>query len=128
MVATQDLGEITREKLKGYKGVVFYTTGELEIDKEALIDFVKAGGGFAGIHSATDTLYKYAPYGELVGGYFDGHPWHEKVTVKVEDTKHPATAHLGDELRAHRRDLPVPRLGPQQGARPAEPGRRRAST
>lgn len=95
VVSTQDLGEITREKLKAYKGVVFYTTGELEIDKEALIDFVKAGGGFAGIHSATDTLYKYAPYGELIGGYFDGHPWHEKVTVKVDDTKHPATAHLG---------------------------------
>jgi type 1 glutamine amidotransferase len=98
VVATQDLGEITREKLKAYKGVVFYTTGELEIDKEALIDFVKAGGGFAGIHSATDTLYKYAPYGELIGGYFDGHPWHEKVTVKVEDAKHPATAHLGQSF------------------------------
>src|SRR5688572_11923980 len=40
VVATQDLGEITREKLKGYKGVVFYTTGELAIDREALIDFV----------------------------------------------------------------------------------------
>jgi type 1 glutamine amidotransferase len=98
VVATQDLGEITREKLKGYQGVVFYTTGELAIDKEALIDFVKQGGGFAGIHSATDTLYQYAPYGELIGGYFDGHPWHEKVTVNVEDKKHPATAHLGDSF------------------------------
>lgn len=95
VVATQDLGELTREKLKGYRGVVFYTTGELDIDKEALIDFVKAGGGFAGVHSATDTFYKYAPYGEMIGGYFDGHPWHEKVTIKVEDPKHPATAHLG---------------------------------
>jgi len=95
VVATQDLGAITRENLKGYKGVVFYTTGELAIDKEALIDFVKEGGGFAGIHSATDTLYKYPPYGELVGGYFDGHPWHERVTVRVDDPKHPATAHLG---------------------------------
>jgi type 1 glutamine amidotransferase len=95
VVATQDVGEVTRERLKGYKAIVFYTTGELAIDKEALIDFVKEGGGFAGIHSATDTLYKYAPYGELVGGYFDGHPWHEKVTVRVEDTQHPATAHLG---------------------------------
>src|SRR5688500_3260429 len=56
VVATQDLGDFTREKLEGYKGVVFYTTGELDIDKEALMDFVKAGGGFAGVHSATDTL------------------------------------------------------------------------
>ena len=95
VVATQDLGELSREKLKDYKAVVFYTTGELPIDVEALTDFVKGGGGFAGIHSATDTLYKSAAYGELIGGYFDGHPWHEKVRIKVEDPKHPATAHLG---------------------------------
>jgi type 1 glutamine amidotransferase len=95
VVATQDLGELGREKLKGYQAVVFYTTGELPIDVEALTDFVKAGGGFAGIHSATDTLYKSAPYGEMIGGYFDGHPWHEKVRIKVEDARHPATAHLG---------------------------------
>src|SRR5687768_15379057 len=43
VVATQDLGELTREKLKGYQGVVFYTTGELDIDKEALIEFVRNG-------------------------------------------------------------------------------------
>jgi type 1 glutamine amidotransferase len=98
VVATQDLGELTREKLKGYQGVVFYTTGELPIDVEALTDFVKGGGGFAGIHSATDTLYKSAAYGEMIGGYFDGHPWHEKVRIKVEDPKHPASAHLGSSF------------------------------
>jgi len=98
VVATQDLGELSREKLKDYKAVVFYTTGELPIDVEALTDFVKGGGGFAGIHSATDTLYKSAAYGELIGGYFDGHPWHEKVRIKVEDPKHPATAHLGSSF------------------------------
>jgi type 1 glutamine amidotransferase len=95
VVPTQDVHEVTREKLKAYKAVVFYTTGELEIDRDALIDFVKDGGGFAGIHSATDTLYKYAPYGEMIGGYFNDHPWHQKVKVKVEDTRHPATRHLG---------------------------------
>jgi type 1 glutamine amidotransferase len=98
VVATQDLGELSREKLKDYRAVVFYTTGELPIDVEALTDFVKGGGGFAGIHSATDTLYKSAAYGELIGGYFDGHPWHEKVRLKVEDPKHPATAHLGSSF------------------------------
>jgi type 1 glutamine amidotransferase len=95
VVATQDLGELSREKLKNCRAAVFYTTGELPIDVEALTDFVKAGGGFTGIHSATDTLYKSAAYGELIGGYFDGHPWHEKVRIKVEDARHPATAHLG---------------------------------
>ena len=27
VVATKDVGEVTREKLKGYEAVVFYTTG-----------------------------------------------------------------------------------------------------
>jgi type 1 glutamine amidotransferase len=40
---------------------VFYTTGELPMDeaqKRALMDFVRGGKGFVGIHSATDTFYK----------------------------------------------------------------------
>jgi len=95
VIATQDPGELSRDKLKSYRAVVFYTTGELPIEVEALTDFVRDGGGFAGIHSATDTLYKSAAYGDMIGGYFDGHPWHEKVRIEVEDTRHPATAHLG---------------------------------
>lgn len=95
---TQDDESITREKLAGYKAVVFYTTGELAIDKDAFIEWVKNGGGFVGIHCATDTFYKFAPYGEMIGGYFDGHPWTQDVKVKVEDKSHPATKHLGDSF------------------------------
>jgi uncharacterized protein len=60
---------------------------------------VKAGGGFAGTHCATDTLYN-TTYGALVGGYFDGHPWHQKIRIKVEDPKHAAAAGFknGDEI------------------------------
>ncbi|HVG17854.1 MAG TPA: ThuA domain-containing protein, partial [Blastocatellia bacterium] len=94
----QDCSLLTRENLKQYAAVVFYTTGELPVSDEqkaALLDFVKSGKGFVGIHSATDTFYKWAEYGELIGGYFDQHPWHQQVTVKVEDRNHPATRHLG---------------------------------
>lgn len=34
----------------------------------------------------------------MIGAYFDGHPWHEKIKVKVEDKNHPATKHLGDSF------------------------------
>jgi type 1 glutamine amidotransferase len=95
---TQDCGAITRENLARYAAVVFYTTGALPIDKDALVDFVRAGGGFVGIHPATDTLYKFADYGGMVGGYFNGHPWHEQVTVRVEDGRHRATRHLGNSF------------------------------
>ncbi|MEW6208522.1 MAG: ThuA domain-containing protein [Acidobacteriota bacterium] len=102
VTATQDLSLITTEGLKPFAAVVFYTTGELLITDEqkvALLDFIKSGKAFLGIHSATDTFYKWAEYGEMIGGYFDQHPWHQEVTVKVEDQKHPATKHLDESFK-----------------------------
>ena len=97
ITATDDCSFLSREQLKKFDAVVFYTTGELPISDEqktAFLEFIKSGKGFVGIHSATDTFYKWPEYGELVGGYFDGHPWHQDVTVNVEDSHHPATRHL----------------------------------
>jgi uncharacterized protein len=111
LTVTQDCSVISKEGLKPFDAVVFYTTGELPISdeqKKAFIDFIKAGKGFVGIHSATDTFYKWPEYGEMIGGYFDGHPWHQEVAIKVEDAKHPATKHLGtsfkitDEIYQHK--------------------------
>ena len=90
---------ISDRSLQAFDVVSFYTTGELPLDdrqKDALIAFVRGGKGFVGIHSATDTFYKWPAYGEMVGGYFDGQPWHQAVKVRVEDPKHPATSHLPD--------------------------------
>jgi len=90
--------DITAENLKNFDAVFFYTTGDLKLSdtqKADLIAFIRSGKGFAGTHSATDTYYNWKEYGELVGGYFDGHPWTQKVKIVVEDTKHPATKHLG---------------------------------
>jgi len=101
VTATDDVSVITREGLKQYDAIAFYTTGELPISddqKQAFLDFVKSGKGFVGFHSATDTFYKWSEYGELIGGYFDGHPWHQEVTVKVEDSRNPATQHLGSSF------------------------------
>jgi len=98
-VCSQDSRKmITAENLAKFDAVFFYTTGSLPISdtqKADLVGFLKKGGGFAGSHSASDTFYDWPEYGKIVGGYFDGHPWHEKIKVVVEDTKHPATRHLG---------------------------------
>lgn len=99
---TQDCSMLSRDNLKQFDAVIFYTTGELPISDEqkaAFLDFIKSGKGFVGIHSATDTFYKWAEYGELIGGYFDGHPWHQEVAIKVEDMRHPATGHLGSSFK-----------------------------
>ena len=56
---------------------------ELEMRlKENLMAYVKGGGGFIGIHAATDTFYEWAEYGQMINGYFDGHPWGSGHQVK----------------------------------------------
>jgi uncharacterized protein len=58
--------------------------------KKSLLDFVKGGKGIIGIHAATDCLYQWPEYGEMMGGYFDGHPWAWNTVeyIKVDDPKH----------------------------------------
>ncbi len=57
--------------------------------KKSLLDFVSSGGGLVGIHAATDCFSKWPEYGRMIGGYFDQHPWHEKVSINVEKRDHP---------------------------------------
>jgi hypothetical protein len=100
-----DVELITKKKLDGnrknldhFQALFFYTTGELPLDasqKADLLSFVRDDGkGFLGAHAATDTLYRWPEYGEMIGGYFDQHPWHQEVTVKVENRDFPATKHF----------------------------------
>jgi type 1 glutamine amidotransferase len=98
---TCQCNRITAEALASVDVLAFATTGELPFDddqKQAVLDFVRGGKGFFGIHNAADTCYEWAEYGDMLGGYFNGHPWSQKVTVKVEDTDHPATRRLGDSF------------------------------
>ncbi len=97
---------ITKEKLPGnarnldfFDAIFFMTTGELPLDEEqkaSLLSFIRDDGkGFLGAHNATDTFYEWPEYGEMLGGYFDGHPWNQfDATVKVHDQDFPATAHF----------------------------------
>ena len=93
---------ITAESLEKLDVLIFATTGELPFDedqKQAILDFVRQGKGFFGIHNAADTCYQWPEYGELVGGYFNGHPWTQEVEVIVEDQDHPATRSLGPRFK-----------------------------
>ena len=97
---------ITKQKLGGnaknldyFDAVIFYTTGELPMNdeqKNSLLSFVRdEGKGFVGIHSAADTFYQWPEYGEMLGGWFDQHPWNTfEAPILVEDRDHPATRHM----------------------------------
>lgn len=86
------------KNLDYFDAILFYTTGELPLDDSQKADFLSFvrddGKGFLGTHSATDTLYEWPAYGEMIGAYFDQHPWHQEVRVNVEDRTFPATRHF----------------------------------
>jgi type 1 glutamine amidotransferase len=95
--STEDPSAFNDENLASYRAVVFLlTTGDVLDDSQqsAFERWIRAGGGWAGVHSASDTEYEWPFYGELVGAYFAGHPAVQPATVHVEDRAHPATAAL----------------------------------
>jgi type 1 glutamine amidotransferase len=97
ITATEDVSVFSPESLRRFAAVMFFTTGELpmsEGEKSALTRFVGAGGGFLGVHSATDTFYLWPEYLKLIGGYFNEHPWHQKVTIEVADRSSPLVGFL----------------------------------
>ncbi len=94
----EELARLTVSSIRAHQALLFFTAGELPVEpavRRAIFEHVRNGAGFVGVHSATDTWYAIAEYHELLGGTFDGHPWHGRVTVLVEERAHPATRHLG---------------------------------
>jgi uncharacterized protein len=112
-VTKEQCGRINADSLKKFDVVLFFTTGKqvdksgkkadefgppmTEDEEKQLSEWVKAGGAFAGTHCATDTLYT-TPYGELIGALFQTHPAQQKITLKVEDPKHPAAKGFTDGM------------------------------
>ncbi len=95
--ATEDATLFTDATLDQYDLVVFLnTTGDVLTipQQEAFERFIRSGGGFVGIHSATDTEYDWPFYGDLVGAYFDNHPATQSGTILVADRQHPSSASL----------------------------------
>jgi cytochrome c len=97
---TEDASKFTEENLKQYKAVVFLnTTGNILDDEQqkSFEHYIQSGGGYMGIHAATDTEYDWPWYGQLAGAWFDGHPGPDNVqkgTFVVVDKSHPATSFL----------------------------------
>jgi type 1 glutamine amidotransferase len=103
--ATENSSAFTDEELRRYRVVVFLNTtgGVLDPGQQAAFErFIRGGGGFVGVHSASDTEYDWPWYGHLVGAYFKNHPRIQPATLRVSDPTHPSTAHLPAEWK--RRD------------------------
>jgi type 1 glutamine amidotransferase len=97
--ATEDASVFTDETLSRYQAVVFLlTTGTILNDdqKAAFERYIEAGNGYVGVHSASDTEYDWAWYGQLLGAYFSSHPDIQTAEVDVVDHDHLSTWFLPD--------------------------------
>ena len=98
VTATEDSSQFNAANLAQYDAVVFLsTTGDVlsATEQDAFEDYMRAGGGFVGIHAAADTEYTWPWYGQMVGGYFRNHPpGTPTATVNIEDPDEPSTEGL----------------------------------
>ena len=113
VVVSDDLAHFEADALAAFDAIILSnTTGDLLMPKkgnqsaeefaaqkargerlrENLMAWVKGGKGIMGIHGATDCSYSWKEYGEMIGGYFTGHPWNMKVAIKNDDPGHPLNA------------------------------------
>jgi hypothetical protein len=84
------------DQLNRYDAIVFYTSGNPKINREALLKWLRSGKAFIGIHAATDSFKDDPAYVKMIGGAFKTHGRvnHEKVGIRIEDPDHPATTML----------------------------------
>lgn len=122
---SKDGSKINADYLKQFSTVIFYTTGELTQpgkDKQpamtdegvkALFDYVKGGGGFIGLHCASDTFHtkgKVAKYENhdcasdficMLGGEFLGHGKQQTATNHIINPKFPGYENIGKSFSLH---------------------------
>ena len=98
LLGTEDPSIFTDEKLTTFAAIVFLsTTGDIldEGQQAAFQRYIRGGGGFVGIHAASDTEHDWPWYGKLLGAYFASHPRRiQDATILVTDRLHPSTQHL----------------------------------
>jgi uncharacterized protein len=122
---TKDGGIFTAEKLAAFDAFMFYTTGDLtepgtdknppmsKEGKQAFLDLIRAGKGFVGTHSASDTFHspgnkehgpaRYVqdgenidPYIAMLGAEFIVHGAQQKAKMTVADKDFPGMKAAGD--------------------------------
>lgn len=100
LITKKEIKNRNVKNLNYFDALVFAsTTGELDMDdsqKNDMMSFIKDDGkGFVGVHAALDTNYKWPEYGEMIGGWFDDHPWTTfDAPIIVEDPAFPAVRHF----------------------------------
>lgn len=97
MDASEDSLVFTPQNLKKYDAIIFLnTTGTIlgQEQKLAFINYMQKGGGFVGVHAATDCEYGWPWYVKMVGANFKSHPDQQTAILNTTKRPHAATSHL----------------------------------
>jgi len=96
--ASDDPAVFTDSNLKQYQALVFANSNNeaflTTAQRDAFQRYIRAGGGFAGLHSASGSERQWPYFWEVLGGKFVRHPKMQKFTVRVVDAAFPATRGL----------------------------------
>src|SRR6185295_18145945 len=90
----------TDEQFNKYDCIIFYTTGNPDINREAFMKWLGSGKAFVGIHCARDTFEHdgkgdrsgcgakgWPEYNKMIGAAFKTHCQQQEIAVKLEDSK-----------------------------------------
>ena len=85
--------------LNDFDAVLLYISGEGDWSAEQKRDFVSFvrddGKGVVAAHTGNAAFYEWSEFGDMIGGYFDNHPWGVvEARVIVEDRAFPAMRHF----------------------------------
>lgn len=98
---TEDPSVFTDENLKKYDAIVFSNTNndvfDTDAQRVALMRYIQAGGGFAGIHSASGTERNWKWFKQILGATFYWHDNFQPFTVNIIDKNHPSVTHLPEK-------------------------------
>jgi type 1 glutamine amidotransferase len=84
--ATTERTVLLPDRLAAYDAVVDYRTqhGTRDEEREGLLDFVRNGGGYVGLHGAGDIDERASPaFREFLGGEFIQHPAQSDLHIEV---------------------------------------------
>ena len=93
-ILTKKKLEYNAKNLNDFDAILFFTGGNLEMDAQQKTDFLSFihddGKGFIGVHSAAITFADWPEYKDMIGGFYDEHPWLTfDAPIIVEDPNFP---------------------------------------
>jgi type 1 glutamine amidotransferase len=95
---TEDATRFTSRNLARYDALIFLSTTGDPVDgaseRAAMRRYIERGGGFLGIHAASDMHPVWPWYERLIGTRFKRHPAIASATVRIEPPRTPATRGL----------------------------------